>query len=118
MLHRDAQGKVLRLGLHHRLVDPDSSAGLQLDFGEAADIFRGLALVEEGDAALRADPSEPVGLGDEEVPGPGDAVLPREDRLDVPGQQAVQRGVDQEHAHGARHRELDRVIHVNVGPTI
>ena len=48
---------MLRLGLHHRLVDPDSSAGLQLDVGEAsaasgAAIFRGLALVEEGDTTL------------------------------------------------------------------
>ena len=57
-------------------------------------------------SCLRADASEPVRLSDEEVPWPGDAVLPREHGLDVPRQQPVQGRVDQEHPHGARHREL------------
>ena len=52
MLHRDAERKVLRLGLHHRLVaDARGAAGLQLDLGEAP-VPAVPELVEGGDATL------------------------------------------------------------------
>ena len=49
--------------------------------------------------------SQPVGGGEEEVGGLGHPVLAGPYGFDVPHQQPVEDGVEEQHAHAARHGE-------------